>query len=197
MFVPRIWGSDRRDPEMRAALNANWRRRELWWERLQEKANADLETGRRRLAYRRFRWAYWIARLGFDGRDPRYATSLANIGFVARERGQHERADHLYRRAADAWTQLPGTLAVIEMKPRARSSLFHLRMEQKHRGLYQARIRSILAARVAETGSALVALADNSGVEARLYQRWKAEKPQVFDETRRLLAACLLVAAGA
>ena len=88
MFVPRIWGSDRRDPEMRAALNANWRRRELWWERLQEKANADLETGRRRLAYRRFRCAYWIARLGFDGRDPRYATSLANIGFVARERGR-------------------------------------------------------------------------------------------------------------
>jgi hypothetical protein len=179
---------------MRAAINAGWRRRELWWERLQEQGNSDLETGKRRRACRRFLWAYWIARIGFDRRDPRYATSLANAGFVARERGKQECAEQFYRRASEAWKRVPDTLEAIEMKPRVRSSLFHLRMELRHRDRYQARVRSLLAGLVSETGATLVTLAQNSDVTDRLFTKWRAEKPPVFDDTRRIVSSCLLVA---
>jgi hypothetical protein len=33
-------------------------------------------------------------------------------------------------------------------------------------------------------------------VTCRLYERWRGEKPAVFDDTRTLLAAALLVAVG-
>ena len=197
MSVPRIWEFDRRDPEMRAALNAGWRRHELWWERLQERANVDLADGKHRSACRRFRMAYWVACIGFERADPRFAASLANLAIVARKGGQPERAARLYVAASETWERVAETLSSAEISPRVRSSLFHLRMEQRHRALFESRNRALLATRVAETGTVLTALAQNPDDAIALLPRWKAEKPRVFDDTRRILAACLLVATSA
>ena len=78
---------------------------------------------------------------------------------------------------------------------RARSSLFHMRMEAKHWDTYRANMRTRFARFAAEAGDCLEALAEDRPPPHRLRGRWRAEKPGVFDDTRKLLAAALLIAA--
>ena len=179
---------------MRAALAAGWRRRDLWWERLQERANAALAQGDARTAIRGFRHAFWLARLGFPGDDPRRAASLANMGAIARLDGADDRARRRYTRARSLWSSVPDGLDGLVIQPRARSSLFHLRMEVKHQDVYHANMKARLGAFVSETGECLDALMADASPPHRLHLRWRGEKPAVFDDTRKLLAACLLVA---
>jgi hypothetical protein len=80
------------------------------------------------------------------------------------------------------------------MKPRVRSSLFHLRMELRHRELYQSGVLARIAEIVAETGATFAALERNSDATGRHFARWRAEKPPIFDDTRRMISSCLLVA---
>jgi len=192
MCVRPTWGSD---PEARAARAAGWRRGELWWERLQEAANCDLAAGNRALAIRGFRRAAWLARLRFAGGDPRRATSLANAAFAARACGRPRRAARLYAAARRAWAAAPAGIVGLEIKPRARSSLFHLRMEVRHWRTYRATMEARLGGFVAEAAAALAALEAGQPAPGPLFARWLGEKPAVFDDSRRLLAACLLIAA--
>jgi len=194
MFAPPILGFDRKDVEMRVARAAGWRRSDLWWERLQENAHIALAEGRERTAKKSFRLAYWLSRLAFSGDDPRRATSLANIAFAARLSGSESEADRLYRNARDIWINAPNQLENLEIKPRARSSLFHLRMEVKHRQAFRQNMEFRLRAFMRETDEVLEALSQNTPPPHRLFTRWRGEKPAVFDDTRKLLAACLLVA---
>ncbi len=83
----------------------------------------------------------------------------------------------------------------MQIARRARSSLFHLRMETKHWDTYQDNTRIRMTAFARETAEALAALEQGQPVACRLYARWRAEKAAVFDDTRQLLAAALLVAA--
>ncbi len=177
MSAPRIWGFER-DPQMRAARDAGWRRRDLIWERLQERANRALAEGRRPAALRDFRRAAWLAR----------------AGFAARARGDVRRAVALYAHARALWAEVPAGIATLEVKPRARSSLFHLRMEARHRDTYRANITRRLAAFVAETDASLESLARGAPAPHRHHARWRGEKPAVFDDARKLLGACLLLA---
>lgn len=196
MSVLPIWAFDRNDPEMRAALAAGWRRRDLWWERLQERANDALLKGQRSTVGTSFRLAYWLARLGFRRDDARLATSIANIAFMARLDGSKARADRLYRLARRLWARVPSELEGINIRPRAKSSLFHLRMEVKHWDTYRNNMTKRLGKFVDETDEALAALSQQVPSPHRLLSRWRGEKPMVFDDTRKLLAACLLVASG-
>ena len=193
MSAPLTWGSERGDAEMRAARAAGWRRRDLIWERWQERANRDLAAGRRVAAFRGFRRALWLARLSFDRGDPRWATSLANAAFAARDRGAVRRAARLYARAIARWERAPAALSAMQIKPRARSSLFHLRMEARHWDTYRANLERRLRGFHGESASALEALARGGPAPCRLHERWRGEKPSVFDDTRKFLAACLLI----
>ena len=56
------------------------------------------------------------------------------------------------------------------------------------------RIRMTAFAR--ETATALAALEQGQRPSCRLYERWRGEKPPVFDDTRKLLSAALLVGVG-
>ncbi len=194
MSVPPIWAFDRDDPEMRAALAAGWRRRDLWWERLQERGNLALLEGREADAVRYLRRAHWIACLGFEATDPRQATSTANAAFAARLRGSEKLAERRYVEARELWKAVPSRLPALQIKPRAKSSLFHLRMEVRHWETYRQNMTVRLGRFVEETGDALRALSRGDPPPHRLFSRWRGEKPAVFDDTRRLLAACLLVA---
>ncbi len=194
MSAPRIWGFDRSDPEMRAALASGWRRRDLWWERLQEHANAALLDGQILKAARYFRRAYWLSRLGFAGDDPRRATSLANAAFASRLFGSSRSADRHYAAAIALWSTAPSMLETLTIRPRARSSLFHLRMEVKHWDTYQNNMKTRLGKFIDETSQSLDALSSGKNPPHRLYARWRGEKPAAFDDTRKLLGACLLVA---
>lgn len=192
-----IWAFDKSDDEMRAALQAGWRRRDLWWERLQEAGNRALENGEAQTATRRFRKAFWLGRLGFAKDDPRRATGLANLACMARIGGSSARAERRYSTARELWRTAPAKLKKIHVQPRARSSLFHLRMELKHRRLYRANLLRRLRRFMRETEEALAALAQDEKPPHRLFSRWRGEKPPVFDDTRKLMAACLLIASTA
>lgn len=192
MFASPISASDKAACA-RSPFGPGWRRRDLWWERLQERANRDWEEGARSRALNRFLVARWLALALLPHDDPRQATSLANAAFAARVRGAEKTAARRYARALRRWEGVSGTINSLDFAPSARSSLFHLRMELRHRGAYEANRRLRLARFVAEAGEALAALADGRPCPGSLFPRWKGMKPPVTDDSRKLLAACLLI----
>lgn len=182
--------------EMRAALAAGWRRTDLVWERLQVRGNAAWVSGDRSGARRYFLIAWLLARIFFKRGDPRIATSIANVGLMAREAGRLARAARHYAKAQSLWTDVPNALGGLRIRPRVRSSLFHLRMEARHRGTYEKNMRARIANFVTEAGEAIDAAAQGNPSPHRLYSRWRGECPAVFDDTRKLLGASLLICAS-
>ncbi len=195
MSAPPISASDVRSREEAAARAAGWRAVDLRWERLQEGASRAWREGDPERAARLWQAARLLAFFRFRRSDPRYATSLANAAMAARLAGRHARAGRLYARAIRLWSRVPERVADVEPARRARSSLFHLRMEARHWETYRANQRKRLAAFVAEAGAVLEALAEGREPPHRLYERWRGEKPSVFDDARKILSAALLIAA--
>lgn len=194
MFAPRIWGFDFTTPQARVALQSGWGRADLLWEALMEAGNAGFAEGDGTRARRAFARAHLVSRLAFPRRDPRRATALAAMGALARAEGQDRRAARLLVRAARHWrAHAAPAVAAMEIAPRARSSLFHLRMEARHRTTYHANMRLRLGRIVTEVEEALAAMAAGHAPGCRLYARWKGERPNVHDDTRKLMGACLLI----
>lgn len=197
MSVPPILASNPGDSEMRAARAAGWSAWDLRWERLQEAGNTSHGAGDFAGAARSWRRAGWIAWLFFAPTDPRRATSLANLALLDRLAGRAGRAQKRYAKARRLWLGADDFIAAMSITRRARSSLFHLRMETKHWDTYQDNMQKRLRAFAAETGEALEALEQGKPVSCRLFERWRGEKPPVFDDMRKFLAAALLVGDGA
>ncbi|MYG25323.1 MAG: tetratricopeptide repeat-containing protein [Boseongicola sp. SB0677_bin_26] len=195
MFARRTSESKAGSSEWRAALAAGWRRSDILWERWQERGNAAWASGDVSLARRQFLLAWYLASFFFHRGDPRMATSIANVGFIAREAGQFGRASRHYALARRLWADVPGVLDGLEFRPRVRSSLFHMRMETRHRKTYEASMRARIANFVTEAGQALEAAEAGAPSPHRLYERWRGERPAVFDDSRKLLGAVLLICA--
>ena len=194
MFAPRIWGFDFTTPGARVALAAGWGRTDILWEGLMEAANAAWVDGDQARAGTCFRRASWVARLGFPRDDLRRAAVLASRGILARERGQEPRAQRHFAKAAALWDGCAGeAVAGMQIAPRARSSLFHLRMEARHRETYHDNMRLRLGRIADEVRAAISALQQGQSPGCRLYSRWRGERPNVHDDTRKLLGACLLI----
>lgn len=202
MSAPPISASDRvsdrasslRAREERAAAAAGWSKADLAWERMQEDAAAACAEGRTRDAIRLWRRARALAFFRLSRRDPRYATGLANAALAARLSGRERSARRLYAQALRLWRRVPTTVATLEPGPRARSSLFHLRMEARHRDTYLDNLRRRMAGFAAETEAVLAALAEDRAPPHALTRRWRGEKPPVFDDVRKFMAAALLIA---
>lgn len=192
-----ILGYNSQDTEMHAARAAGWRRTDLYWERLQEKGNACHISGDGKAAAGYWRRASWIARLFFPTDDPRQVTTLANLALADKLTGNEGRAKNRYAKARSLWQNIDGFISGLTISRRARSSLFHLRMEALHWDTYDANMRTRLRAFASETTQALEALEKNRTPECRLFERWRGEKPSVFDDTRKVLAAALLIGGGA
>jgi len=183
------------DPtDLARARAAGWRRADLVWERCQEAAAAAWSDNRSDEAVALWRRAARIAVWRMMPGDPRRATSLANLAFADRLRGRDARAARRYARARALWARVPARIAGVEPARRARSSLFHLRMEARHWDTYRDNLRTRMARFAEESAEALAALAAGRPSPHRLAGRWRAEKPPVFDDTRKLLAAALLIA---
>lgn len=147
-------------------------------------------------AVRLWRRARWIALWGFQASDPRWTTTLANLALADRLAGREARARRRYAEARRIWNEVGSVITTMRITPRARSSLFHLRMESKHWDTYQQTMRERMTGFAHETAVALAALERGDPVTCRLYERWRAEKPAVFDDSRKVLAAALLVGVG-
>ena len=135
-----------------------------------------------------------MALLRFDSGDPRRAASTANMGFSLRALGLKRAARRFYSLASVGWTRVPDSVQHLEIRPRARSSLYHLRMEARHWDTYKQNRIKRLQAFVEESGQCLDCLAADEPPPHRLFSRWIGEKPPTFDDSRKLLGACLLIA---
>lgn len=192
-FGRHIWGFDNSDAEMKAARAAGWSRADLVWERLLEAGNLCWVEGAKDRATFRFRQADLLARVCFKRTDLRRATSLANLSLVAMQAHQPRRADRHQCAALEIWQAAAAQIQAMEIAPRSRSSLFHLRMEVKHRTTFHDNLRRRFSNFAAETEATLRMLTSPAPSQHRHFARWRGERPNVYDDTRKVMAACLLI----
>ncbi len=83
---------------------------------------------------------YWQESLNlaesFSDSDPRHAASLNNMAVVFRLRNNLELAEKYYQLAKQQWAAAADWVKCMEIRSRASSSVFHLRMERRHREKY-------------------------------------------------------------
>ena len=179
-------------------LSAGWSEADLSWEAAAEQtadavaqqdyARAKDEAGR----------ALQLARSEFETIDPRLGTSLANYGLCLHLSGDSGIAP-LLREASEVWRRADPWIARMDAPRVARSSLFHMRMEVRHRDTYRARWRERWKEIAAEARSRLVALdAPHDTLDASAAEslaRWRRERPAMLNDTRKLMAAAFLLLA--
>jgi hypothetical protein len=179
-------------------IAAGWTPEDVEWEAEAEAAIAALAVGDGADAAERFARMVRLARENFPANDPRLATSLASHGASLAAAGQVTAGGVCLREARRLWRDCDGWIARMAPPRAARSSLFHMRMEQRHRAEYDERWRSrwaMLAAeareRVGQDGSpGLIPAAE----AAERLARWRRERPAVLDDARKLIAAVVLLA---
>lgn len=193
MFGLRIWAYNESDPEWKIARSSGWSRADLQWERLLEVAIRRYIAGDTLKSSLLFWRAYILAKLRFNQHDLRLATSAANLAQIAIHYGRRPLAGRLQAQALKIWESAPQEIASMKIAPRARSSLFHLRMEAKHRDVFEENMRRRLSHFAKDTHETLVALCSGTPTPHRHFSRWLGEKPGVFDDTRKILGACLLM----
>ena len=195
-FEPLIWGF-KPDSEMRVALGAGWSRSDVIWERLMERAIAAWdETPRkasRTKATRLFRLAGLIARYRFAADDLRHAAVAANLAVVEQTRGKLAASEVHQKRALQIWKGAHRAVQSMKVLPRSRSSLFHLRMEALHRDTFHDNLKKRIGLITDETDTTLRELTSGRPSGHRHASRWRGERPNVYDDTRKTLGACLLI----
>jgi len=166
---------------------------EATWEALQEEAGLAWRRGETAAAATAWSEALALAEAAFPEADLRRATSLANHGAGLRALGQTEAAGDLLARAQAAWASGDSWVAALPQERRARSSLFHLRLERRHPGGYAAAAKRRHEALAQEGMAALQALCEARPARDRL-PLWQAVKKRSRGPARRLQAACWLLA---
>jgi len=158
----------------------------LWLEQTESMA-ALLASGRTHAAAALCRSACALAER-FASNDPRRAASLNNLAVAHRLAGDRDEAEAGYRRAFAAWEHSTVWVQAMRPTPRARSSLFHLRLETRHRATYQRLARSqyqeSLRAGRAVTLNNLAELLHAGGLNddaEHLYRRAAADRRKLAD----------------
>jgi hypothetical protein len=178
-------------------IAAGWREEDLEWERTCEAAIEKLAAGETEAARSEIARALRIAAANFPENDPRLATSLANQGAALTSAGEGHLAGRTISDALAAWRRVDGWIAKMTAPRVARSSLFHMRMEQRHRATYEERWRvkgTELAAEARDKidGAGELSLIAPDEASAGI-ARWARERPAMLNDTRKLLAAVLLL----
>jgi tetratricopeptide (TPR) repeat protein len=136
---------------------------EFLWVEYSEKAAREIVRGRVIGAAGQ---SYEMTR-DFQPDDPRLASSLNNLAIVHRIHGDLQKAERLYGRAREVWKTSSRWVEEMCLGQRARSSLFHLRLEQKHREHYdrvaREKHRRVLSAGYAATLNNLAELSHTIG----------------------------------
>lgn len=175
---------------------SGWTNAELIWEQIQEAAAECERSGDHAEAAELWRGAFEVADEHLPAHDLRVATSMASLGVAERREGSGAAAEQRIAQALALWDA--GERWIESLKPiaRARSSTFHLRLQTKHPGAYDRFPRQRYKALAVEGRAVLAARRDGLPDEADRLERWRRERPDGFDDWRKLLAAVLLIAAG-
>ena len=107
------------------------------WEARVLEGLAAFQAGRVEEAYAAWRSAAGIAR-AFSADDPRRAASCTHLALCHAAGGDVRKARRAFRRALQAWDAAEAWVARMALPQRARSSGFHLRLERKNPGGYDA-----------------------------------------------------------
>lgn len=178
---------------------AGWNETDLAWENaassaLELLASGDLDAAREEVAN-----SLRIANESFEAIDPRLGTSLANHGAALIAAGKAELSGRTLKDAARVWRSCDPWIANMTAPRIARSSLFHLRMEQRHRPAYEARWRVKWGELADEArnavGNGTVVLLSQPDAGFRVL-RWQRERPAMLNDTRKLMGAVILLACG-
>jgi hypothetical protein len=183
----------------RDLIAAGWHEVDLDWERLTLEALADLGEGREQEAFEAIRKALFVARTHFAKGDPRLAASLTNQAAALAATDPPAATGVVVKAALEAWGDCDAAVAGMTPPRRARSSLFHLRMEQRHRETYSERWRDESRRRLADVrtdlaGAEALVLVGREEARERI-ALWQRERPPALDDSRKLLAAVVLLAA--
>lgn len=177
-------------------LKAGWTETDLEWETLVENsvhALAEGEAGPGREAAAK---AVQVARATFGSDDPRLGTALANHAMCLVER-DGDNAGILLREAVAIWRRNGPWLARMTAPRTARSSLFHLRMELRHRETYENNWRVKWQEMADDAVQRLEAVTEpapvDSGRAEAACATWHRERPAMLNDTRKLLAAVRLL----
>jgi len=177
-------------------VKAGWTEAELEWETLTESCAAALAAHDRATGHEAAAQAVQVARATFDLDDPRLGTALANHALCLADR-DGDNGGRLLREATGIWRRTGSWVEKMTAPRSARSSLFHLRMELRHRETYEENWRvkwrdmaDDAVRRVA--GTADPAPADPERAAAAL-AAWQRERPAMLNDTRKLLAAVRLL----
>ena len=180
-------------------LQAGWSEADLAWEATAERTAEAVAREDHTRAKGSAGEALQLARANFASNDPRLGTSLANYGMCLSLSGRSEDSMFLFREGLDVWRQSPGWIAHMEAPRMARSSLFHMRMEARHRSTYRARWqerwREIAAEATARSEALIVSPGVPVAAAADAFARWRRERPAMLNDTRKLMAAAFLLLA--
>ena len=192
MCAAPTWGAD--PPDGAALARAGWRDEELTWEQVQVAAAEALAAGQAEEAAQFWLIGLELARDTFGGDDLRLGTSLANHGVGQRRAGKSDESEALFAEALAIWRSRERWIDGLTPNRRARSSLYHLRLERGYPGAYDEKARARYRALAEEGLEALEALANGTGAPRGALARWQKLRPVGYDDGRKLLAAVLLLA---
>ena len=184
---------------LRDLLNAGWSEADLAWEAAAESTAEAVSHGDTVSAKHCAGKALRIARAAFEPIDPRLGTSLANFGLCLSLAGDDKDATALLTNALETWRRAGPWIARMDAPRVARSSLYHMRMEAKHRDTYRARWRHRWHELAADAKARLNSLAAVGRpavpVQTDTLAVWRRERPAMLNDSRKLMAAALLLLA--
>lgn len=177
-------------------IKAGWREADLAWEQVCARLLEHLSKDDTQAAAEDSAEALRLARASFASDDPRLGTSLANHAHTLRTAGKDAAADDLLKVAQAVWSRSPSWIAAMTAPRVARSSMFHMRMEQRHRDTYEERWQSKWQELAAEARQKLADMEGEGRKEdaAATLARWRRECPAMLNDTRKLMAAAILLA---
>lgn len=180
-------------------LRAGWREADLAWEAAAERTAEAVAREDHTTAKDEAGQALQLARADFETIDPRLGTSLANYALCLHLSGHSEGVAPLFREGLQVWRRANGWIARMDAPRVARSSLFHMRMEVRHRDTYRARWQECWQEIAAEATARLEALNARHGAclasAGDALTRWRRERPAMLNDTRKLMAAAFLLLA--
>jgi hypothetical protein len=180
-------------------LAAGWTEADLAWEQTCEHVLAAVAQGDFASAKEETGRALQLARANFETIDPRLGTSLANFAVCLFLTGDAQGNARLFGEAREVWAGTGPWIARLDAPRVARSSLFHMRMELRHRDTYRARWQQRWQEIAAEAKARLEALNQSTAVSEKsasgALARWRRERPAMLNDTRKLMAAAFLLLA--
>ena len=178
---------------LRDLLEAGWSEADLEWEGLAEMCAERFAAEDPQAAGDAAGRALVLARDAFKPDDPRLAASLVNHA-CSLSAGNRPNADKLMDEARAVWRRAGPWIAAMTAPRSARSSLFHLRMEMRHRETFEENWRvkwcAMAEDAVARLDGAPFLL--NAAEAGHRLETWRRERPAMLNDTRKLMAAVRL-----